>query len=68
MWDARRDLFGWLGDGAALYVCGDAQAMAKDVHATLLRIAADQGGMTPAAAATWIDELRRAGRYLRDVY
>jgi sulfite reductase (NADPH) flavoprotein alpha-component len=68
MWDSRRDLFGWLRDGAAFYVCGDAQAMAKDVHAMLLRIAADQGGMTPTAAETWLDELRRTGRYLRDVY
>jgi sulfite reductase (NADPH) flavoprotein alpha-component len=68
MWEARRDLFGWLRDGAALYVCGDASAMAKDVHATLLRIAADQGGMARAAAETWLDESRRAGRYLRDVY
>jgi sulfite reductase (NADPH) flavoprotein alpha-component len=68
MWEARDELFGWLRDGAALYVCGDAKAMAKDVHATLLRIAAEQGGMAPEAAEAWLGELRRAGRYLRDVY
>jgi sulfite reductase (NADPH) flavoprotein alpha-component len=68
MWEQRKDLFGWLQDGAALYVCGDAKAMAKDVHATLLRIAADQGGMAPEAAESWLDGLVRDGRYLRDVY
>ena len=33
MWEARRELFAWLEEGAALYVCGDAKAMAKDVQA-----------------------------------
>jgi sulfite reductase (NADPH) flavoprotein alpha-component len=57
LWDARRDLEAWVQEGAAIYVCGDANAMAKDVHATLQRILGDQ-----------LDALRRDGRYLRDVY
>ena len=65
LWDARRELYGWLGDGATLYVCGDATAMAKDVHATLQRILAEQGGGDGIAA---LDALRREGLYLRDVY
>ena len=68
MWEARRELYKWLADGAALYVCGDATAMAKDVHATLLRIAADQAGQDAEAAAAWLRGLQQAGRYLRDVY
>ncbi len=68
LWDARSDLFAWLEEGAALYVCGDGQAMAKDVHATLLRIIADQRGCDADAAIAHLDGLRRAGRYLRDVY
>ena len=68
LWDARRDLYAWLQDGAALYVCGDATAMARDVHATLLRILADQGGLDEAAAAAALAGLRRDGRYKRDVY
>ena len=68
MWEKRRDLFAWLQDGAALYVCGDASAMARDVNAMLLRIAADQGGLDEGAAQAWLDGLRRGGRYLRDVY
>jgi sulfite reductase (NADPH) flavoprotein alpha-component len=68
LWDARRDLYAWLQDGAALYVCGDANAMAKDVHAMLLRILADQGGLDDAGAKAALDQIRRDGRYLRDVY
>lgn len=68
MWEARRDLYAWLQDGAALYVCGNAGAMARDVNATLVRIAADQGGLDEVGAQAWLGELRRGGRYLRDVY
>jgi sulfite reductase (NADPH) flavoprotein alpha-component len=58
LWDARRELSAWVQDGAAIYVCGDANAMAKDVHTTLQQI------LGKAA----LDALRREGRYLRDVY
>jgi sulfite reductase (NADPH) flavoprotein alpha-component len=68
LWDARRDVFAWLEDGAYVYVCGDAKAMAKDVHATLLRIIADQSGKDEDGAAIFLREVQRAGRYLRDVY
>ncbi len=68
LWDARRDLYAWLKDGAAIYVCGDANAMARDVHAVLLRILADQGGQDEAGAKAELDAIRRDGRYLRDVY
>ena len=65
MWESRAELAGWLRDGAALYVCGDMNAMAKDVHAMLLRILADQGARDEKAE---LDAIRRDGRYLRDVY
>jgi sulfite reductase (NADPH) flavoprotein alpha-component len=58
LWDAREELRGWVKDGAAIYVCGDATAMAKDVHETLNRILGNAE----------LDALRRDRRYLRDVY
>ena len=64
LWDARRELYAWVQEGAAIYVCGDANAMAKDMHATLQRILGEQGKDGVAA----LDALRREGRYLRDVY
>jgi sulfite reductase (NADPH) flavoprotein alpha-component len=68
MWQARRELYAWLRDGASIYVCGDVKAMAKDVHATLLAVIAEQAGKEADAAAAELRALQRAGRYCRDVY
>ncbi len=68
IWEERQELFRWIEDGAAIYVCGDANAMAKDVNHALVRVIADQAGIDETAAAARLDTLRRDGRYLRDVY
>ena len=54
--------------GASLYVCGDAERMAKDVQDTLTRIIADQSGRSEEEAVTYLRGLVKAGRYLKDVY
>ncbi len=68
IWEQRHDLYSWIEDGAAIYVCGDANAMARDVNQALIRVIADQAGIDETAAAAKLDTLRREGRYLRDVY
>lgn len=65
MWEERADLWGWLKEGAALYVCGNASHMAKDVEKKLLEIFADAGASDPRG---YLKQLRLEGRYLRDVY
>ena len=45
--EAGKELFTWLSNGAYLYVCGDATAMAPDVHAALLEIVATTAAWTP---------------------
>ena len=62
------DLYRWIDEGAAIYVCGDAKRMAGDVNDALIDVLATQGGLTADAAETMLKELRRAGRYQRDVY
>ncbi|QZH64435.1 diflavin oxidoreductase [Mycolicibacterium farcinogenes] len=62
------ELFSWLQDGAYLYVCGDAERMAKDVDAALHEIVADAGGMDADAAHAYVNDLIKTHRYLRDVY
>jgi len=62
------DLYAWLQEGAHLYVCGDANYMAKDVHAALLDVAVTHGGQTQEQAREWLSGLLQQGRYARDVY
>lgn len=66
--EQARDLYAWLEEGAHVYVCGDAKRMAPDVHAALVDVIAAAGGRTAAGAEDYLKELRRAGRYQRDVY
>ena len=62
------ELFGWLQDGAHVYVCGDEKRMAKDVDATLHDIVARSGGWTRPRAHAYVNELIKSHRYVRDVY
>lgn len=62
------DIYDWIQAGAHLYVCGNAERMARDVHAALLEIARDQGGLDEEGARQWLDDLAAQGRYARDVY
>ncbi|WP_416970434.1 diflavin oxidoreductase [Streptomyces sp. 4F14] len=68
MRDRARELYAWLEDGAYVYVCGDASRMAKDVEAALLGVVASQRGRGDDDAADYLAGLRRAKRYVRDVY
>jgi sulfite reductase (NADPH) flavoprotein alpha-component len=62
------ELFAWLEKGAHLYICGDANHMAKDVHDALLAIVIEFGGKTAEDAEQYLTDLRRAKRYQKDVY
>ncbi len=58
MREAGKELFAWLEGGAHLYVCGDANRMARDVEQALIEIAGEE----------YVAKLRESGRYQRDVY
>ncbi|EJD6370494.1 NADPH-dependent assimilatory sulfite reductase flavoprotein subunit [Providencia rettgeri] len=58
----------WLQEGAHLYVCGDANRMAKDVEQALLDIIGQYGNMDSEEADEFLSELRVMRRYQRDVY
>jgi sulfite reductase (NADPH) flavoprotein alpha-component len=61
-------IFSWLERGAHLYVCGDATRMAGDVHAALLALIQQHSGGSQERAAEYLQELKQARRYQRDVY
>jgi len=68
LWERRREVVDWLENGARLYVCGDAKAVAKDVRSALVRAYADVKALSPEAAEAAVVTLEREKRYLQDVY
>jgi sulfite reductase (NADPH) flavoprotein alpha-component len=70
MLEQGKELWSWLQAGAYFYVCGDARHMAKDVHQALIDIAQKEGGLSPEAAADYVNVtlMKTEKRYLRDVY
>jgi sulfite reductase (NADPH) flavoprotein alpha-component len=58
----------WLEEGAHFFVCGDAKRMAKDVDVALHSIVEKEGGRTGEQAAEYVEDLKKAKRYKRDVY
>ncbi|WP_065188298.1 assimilatory sulfite reductase (NADPH) flavoprotein subunit [Shewanella woodyi] len=62
------EVWKWLEAGAHLYICGDAERMAKDVHQALLDVAVKFGGKTAEEAEAFLEQLRSDKRYQKDVY
>ena len=67
LWENRSDIWEWLQKGAYLFVCGDAEKMAKDVDLTLVRIA-QNAGLSEEASCNWLKAMKKNRRYLQDVY
>lgn len=61
-------LYRWISEGAHLYVCGDAQGMAQDVHKALSRVIEQHGGHDGERAQEVLLDMQAAGRYQKDVY
>ena len=68
MLEAGAELWAWLEQGAIFYVCGDASRMANDVDKALHTIIEKEGGKTPEEAIAYMQALKDAKRYRRDVY
>lgn len=62
------DIWQWLQSGAYLYVCGDANNMAKAVNTALLTIIMQHGQYDEEQAIECLDQLRSDKRYQRDIY
>jgi sulfite reductase (NADPH) flavoprotein alpha-component len=68
MREKAAELWKWLEEGAYFYVCGDASRMAKDVDDALHRIVEEEGGQTKEEAAAYVEDMKKAKRYRKDVY
>ena len=62
------EFFAWLERGAHLYICGDADRMAKDVHQALVDVISQYGELSAEQAEQYLKDLRSAKRYQKDVY
>jgi sulfite reductase (NADPH) flavoprotein alpha-component len=68
MREQARDIWAWLEDGAEFFVCGDKERMAADVDRELQTIVETQGNRSRDEAREYVERLRQAKRYKRDVY
>jgi sulfite reductase (NADPH) flavoprotein alpha-component len=63
-----KEIYRWLQDGAHIYVCGDANSMARDVDHTLHEIISSHGKMNIEKADEYLKYLRLENRYQTDIY
>jgi sulfite reductase (NADPH) flavoprotein alpha-component len=68
MLENAAELYAWLEQGAHFYVCGDASRMAKDVDVALHKVVELAGKKSPDEASAYVQALKAAKRYARDVY
>ncbi len=68
MLEQSKELFEWLQEGAAVYICGDEKNMAHDVHNVLIDIIEKEGGMSREQAEAYLADMQQQKRYQRDVY
>jgi sulfite reductase (NADPH) flavoprotein alpha-component len=68
MLEHSKELFEWLQEGAAVYICGDEKHMAHEVHQTLIEIIEKEGGMSHEKAEAYFSDMQQQKRYQRDVY
>lgn len=68
LWEERKSIWEWIQKGAFIYICGDAERMAKDVNLTLEKIVHDEGKMPEEDARLFLKEMRKNKKLLLDVY
>ncbi|MBO2012452.1 assimilatory sulfite reductase (NADPH) flavoprotein subunit [Hymenobacter negativus] len=66
--ESSRDVFGWLENGAQLYVCGDKTRLGSAVQAALTQVVQKEAGLSAEDAAAYVKNLKKQRRYLEDVY
>lgn len=63
-----KEVFEWIENGAYLYICGTKDPMSVDVENTLLQIFKEQKNLSGDEAVQYLENIKEAGRYVKDVY
>jgi sulfite reductase (NADPH) flavoprotein alpha-component len=62
------ELYEWISNGAYLYVSGTKDPMSMQVENVLLQIIEEKGKKTSEEAKQYLEQLKKDGRYEKDVY
>lgn len=62
------EFYQWLEEGGYIYICGDASRMAKDVDKAIHQAVEIASNKSEDEAKAYVEALKKAKRYLRDVY
>jgi sulfite reductase (NADPH) flavoprotein alpha-component len=68
MKEKAKDLFEWIEAGASVFISGTKDPMSKDVETTLLQIISEEGNRSDEQAKQYLEQLKKEGRYEKDVY
>jgi len=68
MLEKAGELYQWIDGGASIYISGTKDPMGKDVENALLQIIMEQGRKTAEEAKKYLEQMKDAGRYEKDVY
>lgn len=68
MLENANELYQWMESGAYVYISGTKDPMSKDVENTLTQIISEQGNKSGEDAKKYIEQLKKEGRFEKDVY
>ncbi len=68
MLEKAEELYQWVDNGASVYISGTKDPMSKDVEHTLLQIIGEQGKKIGDEAKKYLEQLKKEGRFEKDVY
>jgi sulfite reductase (NADPH) flavoprotein alpha-component len=62
------EVFAWIAKGASFYLSGEKSPMSQEVEKELLSIIGTHGACSPEDAVKYLENLKKEGRYQKDVY
>ncbi len=61
-------IYQWIEEGAYIYVCGDKDRLGQSVEMAFINLLVEHGGLSVDSAKIRLTEMKKNGRYQKDVY
>lgn len=68
MKEQATELYQWIESGASVFISGTKDPMCKDVENTFIQIIGEQGKKSGEEAKKYLEQLKKEGRFEKDVY